>query len=283
MKKKKKSVIEVPKSITFAANLLGKLAPNLGAKYGVYFFSKPIQFKRPDREKPCHEEAIKGGLILDNGKKITTYQWGKGSKKILCVHGWNGRASQFHTIIKSLKSEDYTIYAFDAPGHGDSPKNLTSMIDFIAATFVMQRKFGDFHAVIGHSLGAMAGINAVSRGLKANCIVSIAAGDVIEDIFEDFRRKMKVSEKMKRRMKKRFEDNYKINADDYDVHKNAQKIEQPILVVQDKNDREVPLYKAENIAKHAKNGKLFVTERLGHHRILSNAKTIQHITDFIGG
>ena len=45
---------------------------------------------------------------------IKTYQWGSGKKRILLVHGWEGQASSFHSLIDRLNSKKYTIYAFDA-------------------------------------------------------------------------------------------------------------------------------------------------------------------------
>ena len=39
---------------------------------------------------------------------------------VVLAHGWNGRASQFATLVRELVSEGYRVAAFDAPAHGDS-------------------------------------------------------------------------------------------------------------------------------------------------------------------
>jgi pimeloyl-ACP methyl ester carboxylesterase len=57
----------------------------------------------------------------------------------------------------------------------------------------------------------------------------------------------------------------------------------PVLVIHDKNDIEVPVTAGIHIHKHLKSGTLFLTEDLGHRKILGNAVVIEKVVRFIQG
>jgi esterase/lipase len=58
---------------------------------------------------------------------------------------------------------------------------------------------------------------------------------------------------------------------DYSAYKAAKEITIPILVIHDKDDLEVPVKAAQHIYDHLKNGKLLLTEGLGHRKILGDS------------
>jgi esterase/lipase len=61
----------------------------------------------------------------------------------------------------------------------------------------------------------------------------------------------------------------------------AQEVSISVLVIHCKNDYEVPVFCAENIFNHMKNGELFLTENLGHRKILGDNTVIEKLTKFI--
>lgn len=69
--------------------------------------------------------------------------------------------------------------------------------------------------------------------------------------------------------------------DSYSAYKSAMEISIPVLVIHDKNDTEVPVTAAIHIHKHLKNGELFLTEGLGHRKILGNPEVIEKVVRFI--
>ena len=69
--------------------------------------------------------AARRGVIDVRGHAVTTYEWGTGTRAVLLMHGWKGRASQFATMVRDLVGEGYRVIAFDAPAHGDSAGRRT--------------------------------------------------------------------------------------------------------------------------------------------------------------
>jgi pimeloyl-ACP methyl ester carboxylesterase len=69
--------------------------------------------------------------------------------------------------------------------------------------------------------------------------------------------------------------------DDFSAYKAAQKIEIPVLVIHDKDDPEVPVKAGIHIHQQLKNGTLYLTEGLGHRKILGNQNVIKKILEFI--
>jgi pimeloyl-ACP methyl ester carboxylesterase len=66
---------------------------------------------------------------------------------------------------------------------------------------------------------------------------------------------------------------------DYSAYKAAKEITIPILVIHDKDDLEVPVKAA--YLRSFKNGKLLLTEGLGHRKILGDSEVIQRTVQFV--
>jgi dipeptidyl aminopeptidase/acylaminoacyl peptidase len=69
--------------------------------------------------------------------------------------------------------------------------------------------------------------------------------------------------------------------DNYSAYKSAMDVTIPVLVIHDKNDNEVPVEAGIHIYKYLKEGELFLTEGLGHRKILGNSLVIEKIVKFI--
>ena len=280
-KKKDKRVLQIPNYIKKTAKTLSFFSDKLAAKFALDLFDRPIKFPMPEREKHMDISSTQYSYILPKCKKqINVYQYGNGSKKALLVHGWNGRGTQLVSIAKQLEKNDYTVYSFDAPGHGKTPNTRTVMIDFIEAINELSTKYKGFDIIIGHSLGGMSTLNAISRGAVARKAVTIGAGDKIQDIINDFVLQLGLKSNVGIHLKKLFEKKYSSKTADYDVYKNAEKINIPVLLIHDKNDKDVPYTTSENINNHLKNSDLLLTEKLGHKKILGNEDVIQKIISF---
>jgi len=280
-KNKKNKSLYIPTYVRGTAKTLAFVSDKWAAKFALNLFDKPIKFPMPDREKQMDTFSTQYYMVLpQTDKEICVYEWGNGSKKALLIHGWNGRGTQLCMIAKALIEKDYTIYSYDAPGHGKAKNSRSLMTDFIDAAFELQKKVGDFDVVIGHSLGGMSTINAISRGLKTQKAIVISAGDIIQDIIDDFVVQLGLPKKVGKTMKHLFEKKYNNQVEDYTVHKQAQKIDIPVMVIHDKHDKDVPYTAGENIAKNLRNGHWHLTEHLGHRKILRDEKIIKKIVTF---
>ena len=274
--------MKIPKIILLSSKIIAYFSPKLVTLFAAKLFTSPIKHKIPKRELEMDAKSTKNLIEIPKiNKKVVLYQYAKSSKKILLVHGWSGRGTQLFKIADELIKEGYSIVSFDAPAHGKSPGKSTIMSDFIETILETERQFGPFDAAVGHSLGGMSLLNAVKKGLAINHLAIIGSGDIVTDILDDFVAKLELNPIISTQLRLYFEKKYGVEMDSYSGYKSAMDITIPVLVVHDKNDPEVPVSAGINIHKHLKNGELFLTEGLGHRKILGNHLVIEKVIKFI--
>lgn len=282
MVQKQEKVLEVPRYIKNTSKVLQTLNKNMAAAFALKLFETPIKYKMPKREQKMYEVSHKSKLTLpESGKEIVVYENKFGSKKVLLVHGWNGRGTQLVSIAKAFKELNYTIISFDAPGHGKSTKNTANMKHFIEAVFELDKKYNGFDVMIGHSLGGMSVINSLGRGLQTDKAVIIGSGNTTKAITEDFLGTIGMKQKLTPILINLFERKYNDKMTDYDVADQALKVSVPVLIIHDKNDKDVPFTAAEAISKNLENNELLITTGLGHRKILGDEKVIEKIVQFV--
>lgn len=274
--------LQIPKIIIITVKVFAFLSSKLATRFAATLFVTPIKYKTPKRE---HEMDAKCKKIMMNvpsiHKKIMTYHYGNANQKILLVHGWSGRGTQMFKITDELQKNGFCTISFDAPAHGKSPGRTTIMTDFIASILEIDQQYGPFEAIVGHSLGGMSTLNAITKGLKVKSATIIGSGDIVQDIINDFILKLQLESKFAHHLKTYFENKYGGIMDDYSAYKAAATIAIPILVIHDNNDAEVPVSAGIHIHEHCKNGTLLLTNNLGHRKILGDKDVIATTVKFI--
>lgn len=272
----------MPKPILVTARILEMTSPKLAAKFAMKIFTSPMKFSLPKREMKMDQNSWQELMEIPSvKKKINVYHYGDSPQKVLLVHGWSGRGTQLHSIADKLLKSGYSTVSFDAPGHGKSPGKASDMTEFIAAIHELSKRYGPFSHAVGHSLGAMAVLNAVKQGLPVQKAVIIGSGDVIEDIVTDFCRKLGMDFATAQLMIKLFEKKFNTTINSYSAYIAAQSVTIPVLMFHDDEDADVPITAAANIYSHLKNGELIVTQGLGHRKILGDSRVIKKIVEFI--
>ncbi len=273
---------EVPKTIIKTARFLEALSPKLATDFAYKLFVTPINHKTPKREEPMEKEAMQKLVDVPKIKhKIRVFEYGKSDKKVLLVHGWSGRGTQLVSIADALKKQGYMTISFDAPAHGKSEGKISHMLMFIESILELQRIYGKFELAIGHSLGGMSVMNAIKRGLVVDKAILIGSGDIVYDIFAGFVETLQLKPSIVTKLGAKFEKKLGDTLTDYDVFEAAKNIHIPVFVIHDTQDKDVPVQCAENIHKHLPNGKLLITEGLGHRKILGDKKVIAEIIQFL--
>lgn len=274
--------LEVPKLIILVGRFLQFFSIKLTTLYLARLFTTPIKHKSPQRELEMEKNSIQKKILITGlNKEIVVYQYRKSDKKILLVHGWSGRGTQLTKFADAFVAKGYSIVSFDAPAHGKSPGNSTIMTEFIASILEIDKIFGPFEAAVGHSLGGMALLNAIKKGLKINRLTIIGSGDRVKDILDNFISKLKLKPEFSFHLQKHFEKKYNEPMENYSAYMAAKSIEIPVLVIHDEYDNEVPVENSINIHEHLKNGELLITQHLGHRKILGNPFLIEKTVEFI--
>jgi len=277
-----RKTLKVPKTFVITAKILQATSPKLAARFAMKVFTTPVKFKLPKREEEMDNKSRQEIVLIPSLKKsINVYHLGDSPKKVLLVHGWSGRGTQLVSIADKLVKSGYSTVSFDAPAHGKSTGKTSDMTEFITSILLLEQQFGPFEFAVGHSLGAMAVLNAIKRGLQVERAVIIGSGDVIRDIVIDFTQKLGMNIAIGELMIKMFEKKFGETINNYSAYIVAKDVHIPVLVLHDENDTDVPVSAARHIYKHLPNGQLIITQGLGHRKILGDKAVIKKITDFL--
>lgn len=282
MKQKKKQGIVVPKSILYLVKTIQFFSTDLVTQLSAKIFTTPIKHKTPNRELKMDANSKQEKVFVPKiSKEVVVYHYGENDKKVLLVHGWSGRGTQLVKFADELIAKGYSTISYDAPAHGKSGTKTTLMPEFIATNLELEKLYGPFEYAIGHSLGGMALLNSVKQGLNIKKLVVIGSGDKIIDILNEFVKKLELKPIIADKMRLLFEKRFGEPLDSYAAHLAAKDVKIPTLVIHDENDYEVPISCGNNIHKHLSNGEMFVTQKLGHRKILGDEKVITKAISFI--
>ncbi|MFV8364101.1 alpha/beta hydrolase [Flavobacterium sp. ZT3P35] len=274
--------LKIPKIIVLTSKVIALISTKLIILFTAKLFTTPIRHKIPKRELSMDQNTIQKLIKIPAiNKEVVIYKYGASEKRVLLVHGWSGRGTQLFKIADEILKQGYSTISFDAPAHGKSPGKTTIMVDFITTILEINKQFGPFDAAIGHSLGGMSVLNAIKKGLQVNHAVIIGSGDIVQDIIDDFIAKLELKPTIGTLLSLHFEKKYKEKMNDYSAFLAAKVTTIPVLVIHDNNDVEVPVKAGIHIHNYLKNGTLFLTDGLGHRKILGNQKVIEKTVQFI--
>lgn len=279
--KKSKQGIEIQKFILLTAKFLEIISTKLVLKFAAKLFTTPIKYKAPKREFNMENNSQQEMLLVPKiNKKINLYHYGTGNKKILLVHGWSGRGTQMFKIADAFLEKNYGIISFDAPAHGKSESKTSLMPEFIESILEIDSKFGPFEMAIGHSLGGISILNATKKGFETQKIVTIGSADKTADIVKDFIAQLQLKASLESKLIAYFENKLNEKMASYDSHHVIKDLKTPLLIIHDNDDVEVQRFCADNIHKHAFNSELFITNELGHRKIVGSDVVVDKIIEF---
>ena len=272
----------LPWYILYTGKVLNWISPYLASKFASKLFLTPLKYKLPNREKSMDRNTKQSVISMPKSEKdIVVYEYGKSKKKILLVHGWSGRGTQLSIIADALLEQGFSTISFDAPAHGKAPGKMSMMPYFIEAIHFLNKKYGPFQAIIGHSLGGMSTLKAIKEGVPTEKAVIIGTANSVTAITKEFVQNLHMDKEVAHLMKSSFDEKFGQDMDNYSGAISAQSVSIPTLVIHDKDDVDVHYKCAEEIHNQLKSSELYLTKGLGHRRILGDEKVINKITTFI--
>jgi len=263
-----------------ALRVLSRTMPNVASRIAVDLFMTPRRFRTPDRERALLADASPFEVRLGTGTTIRAWSWGEGPV-VLLVHGWEGRGSQMSTFVQPLVDAGYRVVTFDAPGHGASDGNRSSLPHFTWALRGVADATGEPHAIIAHSLGCAATTLALKEGLTANRLVFFAPPLDPVEYTARFGEIIGIDGEVLTRMRLRIEERFLRKWSDYSLAETAKEMTAPLLIVHDREDRETYWSESKALAEAWPNARLITTEGLGHRKILREPALIEQTVRFI--
>ena len=280
--KKQRPTVRIPASIRFVVWLSQSISNALATKVALYLFFRPQRFKTPVREHQMRDAAEQIKFYASSiQKEIQVYRLQGKKQKVLLIHGWSGRGTQLFSFAGELQKENCEVITFDMPAHGQSPGNKTNVLELTYCIQDINQKFGPFDAAIAHSLGGFALLRGIKDGLPLQSAAIIGSGDSIKGVFYRFSQQLHFSEKITERMITTVEKQFGTKLETYSSSMSIKEIDIPLLIVHDKDDKEAPYECSITLHDLARNSQLKLTSGLGHHRILRDSKTVQHIIQFL--
>ena len=267
--------------IRTANALLGPVAPGACAAVAERLFTSPRRYTPPAREAV----AERRGERITLGEGRSGLRWAAqatGSErpaKILAMHGWEGRATQWGPLAELANAAGLEVLAIDGPGHGHSPGSRADLASFARALFDADRRHGPFTAVVGHSMGAGTLGYALAGGLRAERAVLIAGPSSIAGVLRRFSGFVGLPGTVERRFFDRMEARVGIPAESLDVAEFS--VQLPTLIVHSRDDRDVPFAEAEAIAGAWPRAELLALDGLGHRRILRDPEVLAAVVGFL--
>ncbi len=272
----------IPKPILYTGKILNWISPFLASRFAARIFLTPFGYEMPDREKLMYEKSQKELVRIEKiNREVMVYQYGQSEKKILLVHGWSGSGTQLSKIADQFLENGYSTVSFDAPAHGKSPGKRTILPHFLETIYYLEKQHGPFEAAVGHSLGGMSLLKTTKHGLQIKKLVIIGTANSITAVTKNFAKNLQLNKKVAKLLKSYFDKRYGEDLNNYSGAVSAAGVKIPTLVVHDKNDVDVHYSAAHEINDALDDGKLLLTEKLGHRKILGDAGVIENIANFI--
>lgn len=228
-----------------------------------------------------------------------------GEKTVVILHGWGAFIESIMPIFNSIP-KDYTVYAYDAPGFGDTedPKEVMGTYDYYEFLLAFLEKINVKKATfIGHSFGGktLTILGARNKDLIEKLVLIDASGVIPKRkpsyYFKvySFKAAKKLytlthgndEEALKKFYKKHGSDDYQtadgimrkcfvkvVNESTREEFKN---IDAETLLIWGENDDATPLYMGEIFEKEIKNSGLVVLKGAGHYSYIDDFGTFNAV------
>jgi pimeloyl-ACP methyl ester carboxylesterase len=267
-------------SLGFYLNALNRLSPKRGGQVGLRLFCKPIRSKLREQHLAFFRSSEQEDFDF-NGVPIKIYKWGSGAKKVLFVHGWQSHSYRWKQYIEALPKEEFTVIAFDAPGHGQSGGDQfhIPMNAFLISLLV--EKFDGFHAVIAHSIGSFSVLYALAyyQIRDIGKFVSMASPSRAGEFFAFYTSALHLKEHTITNVMNEFQMQVRHKVADISLSSFAKNLEIPGLIIHDKSDPDTPYANGLELAQVWKKGELITTEGLGHN--LKSKEVVERVISYI--
>lgn len=263
---------------------IGLVSPRKAAEAAFKIFCTPFAVKPPKKIPPVFHKAEKLSLEI-KGLTLRGFRWvpeKPNGKKILIVHGFRSYAYKFEKYVLALKKEGFEVVAFDAPAHGTSDGKLINAYIYKVMLNEVERSYGPFYGVMGHSLGGLAASLAFEEfaGHLNRKLVLIAPAET-ERAIKNFFMIIPVDDKVREAFTELIDELTDKPISYYSVGRVVKALTSPVLWVHDKQDT-ICLF--EDVKPLLSLGmphvNFLITEQLGHNKIYKDNKVCAEIVQF---
>lgn len=236
------------------------------------------RFLVPWKRLPSLADGGERSRVEVDGQTATFEVTGTGPLVIL-AHGWSGSSGQLAPLRQQLLAAGFRVATFDAPAHGTSPGRTTSAAQFMRVIEHIAHAEGPTHALVGHSLGALAaamGMPSVTpRGL-----VLLSPMPSFDFALDQFQMALRFDDRLREKVAARVMQLARFERERARVESGlAARVR--TLLIHDQDDRRIPVSVSRELAAEHAWVEYFETAGLGHSKVLADARVLDRVTDFV--
>lgn len=247
--------------------------------------------RRPERGSPADWGLPYGEVSVPTEGAKQLFGWYmpapdmEPAPAVVLLHGWGGNAEDLLSLAPPLHAAGYHLLAFDARNHGRSDEaGHSSMVRFAAdlehaLDWLEHRREVDESriALIGHSLGAAAGLLVASRGDRIAAVVTLGCFAHPGEMTERMLRPRRMPGWLRRWILRYIE--WVIGASFRDIAplRTIGRVQSPVLLVHGECDTTVPVADAEMLFRRRPGDhvKLLRVPGAGH-------RSVEHLPEWAG-
>lgn len=258
---------------------LHRVSPDLGTRVALGLFFTPLPTKWLARSREVPRPWVQRQLPFEGGH-ISVWLRGDlepGRPKVLLTHGWAGDAQQLRPLADALAAAGLEPVLLDLPAHGRSGGWRSNLLQWVRALFAVTARFGPWEGVVAHSLGALAVAHALARGLPARRAALVALAPPPGQFLRWFAQAIGTDDSLAQRMRGHVERREGVSLALFEPAWLGERLAQPTLLVHDRGDLTAPLSGSETLLAGLGAGRLHVTEKLGHRRLLTDPAVMEEV------
>ncbi|OQR31736.1 hypothetical protein BWR59_14495 [Pseudomonas sp. Bc-h] len=215
-----------------------------------------------------------------DGERLAFWIYGSGPV-ILLMHGWSSRGSHLMGFVKPLLAAGFSVAVFDAPGHGHSGGEVSSVIHAGRAALKLAGHLGDVHGIIAHSAGSTAALWALGNGLSVQQSVHVCGPSSMTSVVLGIARAHCLDDRQTVAFCAWVEAFMGATLASVDLPALALGLRHSGLIIHDRDDRVVPVAQSRALREAWARSTLIEKRGPGHRRILGDAQVITSAVEFM--
>lgn len=263
-------------------NGTSRLSPRQAGRLGYRLLCRPRRISPDPISLEFLQQSEQKKVVLA-GIPTQTYFWPGEGPGVLLLHGWESHTGRWYEFHASLRAAGFSIYAFDAPAHGQSGGDNFTVVEYAAVLKDYLEQLDNPPANwVGHSGGGMAilyYLSELEHTIQPERIVGMSIPGELTDFLDKFQRVLQLRTRVVEGIEEEFIRRMKLTFSDISPRRYAANVTAPGLLIHDVDDDLAPIEGAEDIYRNWKNSSLIITEGLGHS--LTGIEVVELVTEYM--